>query len=131
MKNLIIPVIFLLWFSLANAIELCYVSENPAFLESKITVPHDGVDYKFSTRPYGGFVIEKALKIKVDGKFSVQLSGKLLEKDWPVVSLAAKVGDFWKLDLEKGQLVEDRAVLIIRGLTEKEADLLVDEVSSK
>jgi hypothetical protein len=131
MKKLIIPVTFLSWLNLANATELYYVSEDPTFLENKITVAHNGFDYKFSTRPYGGFVIEKAFKVKFDEKFSVQLSGKLLEKDWPTVSLAAKLGNSWKLDIEKNHLVDDRAILIIRGLTEKEADLFVEKLILK
>jgi hypothetical protein len=127
MKN----IVFIIWLfpSLAHAFELFYVSEDPDLLEKAIIIRNEGKNYKLSARPYSGFVINKAIKVSKEGKFSVQLSGILLEKDWPIVSLAAKIENSWNLEIEKGEVSKRRAVLIVHGLNEKDADSLIAKIN--
>jgi len=59
------------------------------------------------------------------------LSGTLLEKDWPAVPLAARVGESWNLNIEKGDVGNGKAVLIVRDLKEGEADGILEQYSRK
>lgn len=122
MKILFFALTHLLTLSSCFSSDLYYLSEDVDLLPEKASITVDSVKLNFSCAPYHGFVIKQV--IVVEDENAVQISGIMLEKDWPMVPIVFKIGKSWIINIEKDKIINGKGTILIRNLTDEDIKLL-------